>query len=43
MEILEPTVEDLARSFMELGGEDKSSSYGRVQQQVNKEINIEEI
>ncbi len=39
MEILEPTVEDLARGFMELGGEDKSLSYGRVEEQIYKELN----
>ena len=38
MEILEPTVEDLAKSFTELGGEDKSPSFGRVQEQVNREL-----
>lgn len=38
MEILEPTVEDLARGFMELGGDDQTLSFGRVQKQVTKEL-----
>lgn len=41
MEILEPTVEDLAKGFIELGGEDKSISFGRVQEEVDSELNIE--
>ncbi|WP_291582462.1 hypothetical protein [Clostridium sp. UBA6640] len=39
MNILEPTVEDLAKSFLMLGGENKEISFGRVQQLVNAEIN----
>lgn len=39
MHVLEPTVEDLAKSFLTLGGENKEISFGRVQQQVNKELN----
>lgn len=39
MGILEPTVEDLARGYMELGGENKEASFGRVEQQVNEELN----
>jgi len=38
MEVLEPTVEDLTRGFMELGGEDKTLSFGRVEQQVKQEL-----
>lgn len=38
MEVLEPTVEDLTRGFIELGGDDKEISFGRVLDQVNKEI-----
>lgn len=38
MNILEPTVEDLANSFMSLGGEDKEISFGRVQKLVDKEL-----
>ena len=40
MNILEPTVEDLANSFMFLGGEDKEISFGRVQKLVDKELQI---
>lgn len=38
MKILEPTVEDLSKSFLSLGGEDKKISFGRIQQLVNKEL-----
>lgn len=38
MSILEPTVEDLAKSFLTLGGENKEISFGRVQQLVDKEL-----
>ena len=38
MEVLEPTVEDLARSLIELGGEEQEISFGRVLEQVNEEI-----
>ena len=40
MNILEPTVEDLANSFLYLGGEDKEISFGRLEKQVNKELQI---
>ncbi len=39
MHVLEPTVEDLAKGFLTLGGENKEISFGRVQQQVYKELN----
>lgn len=39
MNVLETTVEDLAKSFLTLGGENKEISFGRVQQQVYKELN----
>lgn len=38
MEVLEPTVEDLAKGFIELGGEDKSVDFGRIQSQIDKEL-----
>ncbi len=38
MNILEPTVEDLAKSFLILGGENKEISFGRVQQLVDEEL-----
>ncbi|MEG0775334.1 hypothetical protein [Clostridium sp.] len=38
MNILETTVEDLAKSFITLGGENKEISFGRVQQLVDKEL-----
>lgn len=38
MNILEPTAEDLAKSFITLGGENKEISFGRVQQLVDKEL-----
>ena len=38
MNILEPTVEDLAKGFLTLGGENKEISFGRVQKQVDKEL-----
>lgn len=41
MNILESTVEDLAKSFLTLGCEDKEISFGRVQQQVDKELHSE--
>lgn len=40
MNILEPTVEDLANSFLTLAGEDKEISFGRVRKLVDKELNI---
>jgi hypothetical protein len=40
MEVLETTVEDLAKSFISLGGEDKRISYGRVETQVKKELGM---
>lgn len=39
MHVLEITVEDLAKGFLTLGGENKEISFGRVQQQVYKELN----
>ena len=39
MHILEPTVEDLAKSFLTLGGENKEISFGRVQKLVDEELN----
>jgi len=39
MEILEPTVEDLAKGYLSLAGEDKVISFGRVNEQVEKELN----
>lgn len=38
MDILEPTVEDLAKSYLALGGENKEISFGRVQQLVDQEL-----
>lgn len=38
MTLLESTVEDLSKSFVKLGAEDKEISYGRVQKQVDKEL-----
>lgn len=38
MNILEPTVEDLAKGFLTLDGENKEISFGRVQEQVDKEL-----
>ncbi|WP_315673842.1 hypothetical protein [Clostridium sp. 19966] len=38
MNVLEATVEDLAKGFLTTGGENKDISFGRVQQQVDKEI-----
>ena len=38
MNILEPTVENLVKGFLALGGEDKEISFGRIQQQVNEEL-----
>ncbi len=40
MRVLEPTVEDLSKSFLTIGGEDKEISFGRVQKQVDDEIGI---
>lgn len=40
MEILEPTVEDLAKAYLSLGGDDKAISFGRVNEQVKKELGI---
>ncbi|WP_051540085.1 hypothetical protein [Clostridium ihumii] len=39
MHILEPTVEDLTKSFLTLGGENKEISFGRVQKLVDEELN----
>lgn len=38
MKTLEPTVEDLAKGFLSLDGENKEISFGRVQKQVDKEF-----
>lgn len=38
MTLLESTVEDLSKSFVKLGAEDKEISFGRVQKQVDKEL-----
>ena len=37
MEMLECTTQDLTKGYVELGAEDKSISYGRIQQQADKE------
>lgn len=42
MRVLEPTVEDLSKSFLTIGGEDKEISFGRVQKQVDDEIGIKD-
>lgn len=39
MEILEPTVEDLAKGYLLLGADNKEISFGRVQKQVDEELN----
>jgi hypothetical protein len=38
MTLLESTTEDLAKGYLSLGGEDKEISYGRIQKQVDKEL-----
>ncbi len=38
MEVLEPTVEDLTKSFISLHGKNKDLSFGRLMKQVYKEI-----
>ncbi len=38
MDILEPTVEDLTKGYLLLGGDDKELSFGRVDVQVKKEL-----
>lgn len=38
MEILEPTVEDLAKGYLQLGGDDKELSFGRINEQVEQEL-----
>ncbi len=38
MEVLELTVEDLAKGYLALGGEDKELSFGRVNEQVEMEL-----
>ena len=40
MRVLEPTVEDLAKSYLSLGGENKDISFGRVQKQVDEELGL---
>ena len=37
MELLEVTTEDLAKGYTELGCDDKSISFGRIQQEADKE------
>lgn len=37
MELLEVTTEDLAKGYVELGAEDKSISYGRIQKEADEE------
>ncbi len=37
MELLEVTAQDLARGYMDLGADDKSVSYGRIQAQADAE------
>ncbi len=39
MDILEPTVQDLTKSLVLLGAENKVSSFGRVQKKVDAELN----
>lgn len=39
MKLLEKTTEDLTKSFVELGAEDKELSFGRLKVQVDKELN----
>ncbi len=38
MVLLESTVEDLAKSFLALGGDDKTLSFGRVRELVDEEL-----
>ena len=38
MNILEPTVEDLSKSFLNLGGENREISFGRIQKLVDEEL-----
>lgn len=38
MTLLESTVEGLSKSFLQLSGEDKHISFGRVQKQVDEEL-----
>ena len=38
MDVLETTVEDLTKGYLQLGGEDKELSFGRVQVQVAQEL-----
>ena len=40
MKILEPTVEDLSKGFLSIGGDDKEISFGRIQKQVDDELGI---
>lgn len=42
MNTLESTVEDLSKSFLILGGENKDMSFGRVEQKVIKELHKNE-
>ncbi|QAA32951.1 hypothetical protein [Clostridium manihotivorum] len=38
MRLLETTTEDLAKSFVSVGGEDKELSFGKLKRQINEEI-----
>jgi len=38
MEILEPTVEDLTKGFIQLGGENKEMLFGRLEREVEEEL-----
>ncbi|WP_160673834.1 hypothetical protein [Clostridium sp. C8-1-8] len=38
MRLLETTTEDLAKSFVSVGGEEKELSFGKLKRQINKEI-----
>lgn len=38
MKVLEPTVEDLTKSFLKLNGDNKEISFGRLQKEVDKEV-----
>ncbi len=42
MKVLEPTVEDLAKGFLSIGGESKEIYFGRVQKQVDEELGLNE-
>lgn len=38
MKVLEPTVEDLTKGYLQLGGDNKEISFGRVEKQVEDEL-----